>query len=74
MQRHEHRLELSPEMEFFLKDIAQKKNIQGTSQDLTTLAHIIIKDVKTDRKLQALTIARRLLYCCELGSKDGSSI
>jgi hypothetical protein len=57
---------LPPEMKQLLKPILQQKKIKGTSSDLGALVHVIIKDVKIDRKLQALTIARRLLYCCPL--------
>jgi len=61
--------ELPPEMRHVLKNVVSKNNIRGTSSDLGALTHVIIKDVKTDRKLQALTIARRLLYCCPLHSE-----
>ncbi len=63
-------IKLSSEMEFIIHNIAKNKHIKGTSLDLSALTHIIIKDVKSDRKLKALTIARRLLYCCPLYQKN----
>jgi len=68
-------IKLSSEMEFIIHNVAKNKQIKGTSLDLSALTHIIIKDVKSDRKLKALTIARRLLYCCPLHvtKKHGSS-
>jgi len=75
MQDHEHNVCMSPEMESFLNQSAQNRGLRGTSQDLNTLAHIIIKDVKADRRLQVLTITRRLLYCCPIeNSSDGVGV
>jgi len=63
------RADVSPEMRHVLQKEMSKKRIKGTSSDLGALAHVIIKDVETDRRLQVLTIARRLHYCCPLPEK-----
>lgn len=60
-------VKLSSEMENILNNKNKNKNIHRSEilEDMS-LTHIIIKNVQEDRKLQALTIARRLLYCCPL--------
>lgn len=63
----------SPEIQSIIANLFKKSKNKGTSSDLGALAHIIIKDVKTDRKLQVLTIARRLLYCCPLHEIESAS-
>ena len=48
--------ELSPEMQYLLKE---KYGDKGDAEGV----HIIIKDIKMDRKYRAFVIARRLQYC-----------
>jgi hypothetical protein len=55
----------SPEMLHFIQESG--KNIPGSLEmEPNMLTHSIIKDKKTDKKLQALIIAERLLYCSPL--------
>jgi hypothetical protein len=66
-----HKTEFPPEMKGILKTYTQdKKNIKINHWDQGNVVHVIIKDIKVDRKLQALTIARRLLYCCPLHKEN----
>jgi hypothetical protein len=54
-----------PEMLKFIRDSG--KHIPGSLEmEPNLLTQSIIKDKKTDKKLQALIIAERLLYCSPL--------
>lgn len=57
--------ELSKNMEFYLKEMAQRKNIYQNI-DTMDLTNVIVKDINMDRKYHLITVARRLMYCCPL--------
>jgi hypothetical protein len=54
--------EFSIEMQHLINETAKAKGLVG--EDIGGLTHAIIKNENIDIQLQALTIARRLLYCC----------
>ena len=63
-----------PEMQYIIQEKAKEIEIQGAStMDHDALTCAIIKDRKMDRKLQALIIARRFLYCCPSSATSSSS-
>ena len=59
----------SLEMQYIIQEKAKEIEIPGAGDmDHDALTCAIIKDKKTDRRLQALIIARRFLYCCSSSS------
>lgn len=59
------KIPLSPELEYIIKDELKLKNPDCKNYTgISNITQTIIKDVQEDRKIKAIIIGRRLLYCC----------
>lgn len=70
----ESKWKIPKESEYILRNQANALNIENaSSQSITDLTQVIIKNIFEDRKYRAITIGRRLLYACPYYEKNEDS-